>query len=64
MNSLRAVKLRAAFYLVPVAITCLSIGFIAGENTAPKILSCSITIHSGAENYGKPLPKAEKNNWY
>ena len=64
MNSLRAVKLRVALYLVPVAITCLSIGFIAGENAAPKMLSCSITIHGGTENYGKPLPKAENNNWY
>jgi hypothetical protein len=64
MRKLLAVKLRVALYLVPVAITCLSIGFVIGENMAPKMLSCTVTITPGIENYGKPLPRAEKNNWY
>jgi hypothetical protein len=63
MNKIRAIKLRVAIYLVPVAVTCLFIGFITGENMAPKMLSCSITIHPGIENYGKPQTKS-LNNWY
>jgi uncharacterized membrane protein YdjX (TVP38/TMEM64 family) len=57
MNKLIAVKLRATLYLIPVAVTCFGIGFVFGENMGPQIKSCSIIIHTGMENYGKPLPR-------
>ncbi len=64
MRVIRAVKMRVTLFLIPVSLVSFACGFVFGENMGPKMISCSVTINTGMENYGKPSPKAEKNNWY
>lgn len=65
MRKLNAIKLRVTLYLVPVALFCFVVGFVIGENMAPKMKSCSITINPGWDNYGKSQSKADgRNTWY
>jgi len=54
MTKTRAIKLRVTLYLLPVAIICLSIGFVTGETLASKLQECSYHYGNPWDNYSKP----------
>ena len=61
MTKTKAVKLRVALYLVPVALFCLSIGFIIGENTAPKFGECRVIVLPHKDTYSAPKQPIRKD---
>ena len=57
MTKTKAVKLRVTLYLMPVALFCLSIGFVIGENVAPRLVECHHHYGNSWDNYSAPKNK-------